>query len=574
MTTRLLFQADYRATLSGLIRDLTCARAEIWSFDDAATRRASEVALARRGVKAHCRSALKPLLYAFLEEIETAGLAEARIVCPRHPEAAPGRFLLEAYPLPALFPLTEFDLCEGPDRAAMPVYRVSLGYVSGQRREMAVLAPNRMHRDQSGLPALSPCGWLVQDGQGGPLLTDCEMIFRDAMRCLAAQPWLSEPFFQRLDIAVTLPVRDRVLDHGDEAVSVVEALHEDLYFSALEQFRLRLARPAGSRSLQPGQIVPSVRHAERHGLRIQTRPWDCGPGDAGRQFLDDARQPLSSLQIQSELEQLPGRRFQVRSVAGRPVQALYLPGRDRAMMISAGQHANEVSGPVGALRAARELSRRQGAHFTLCPLENPDGYALRQELARDNPRHMLHAARYTSLGDDLEHRLALPGAEAEIRAIAHNLSDAVLHVSLHGYPAHEWLRPFSGYVPRGFENWTMPRGFFLVLRHHPGWAGIAVRLAEAVIARLRQVPGLAQRNAAQLSLARRHGVVAQDADHGFVRILTEDARAPVPLLLITECPDETLLGDALIAAHEAQRAAVIAAYEALQELDLADRPLA
>lgn len=572
MTEKLLFQARYPATLSCLIRDLTCARAEIWSFDDAPTRRATELALARRGVKARCRSALKPLLHAFLEEIETAGLAEASITCPRHPEAAPGRFLLEAYPLPALFPLTAFDFQEGPDSAAMPAYRVSLGYVSGERREVTVLAPNRMHRDQSGHPALSPCGWLVQDGQGGPLLTDCEAIFRDAMRCLATQPWLSEPFFQRLDIAVTLPVRDRALGHGDEAVSVIEALHEDLYFSALDQFRQRLARPGGDRSLRPGQIVPGVRHAPDHSLRITTRPWDSGPADPGQQALDDAREPLSPGQIAEELARLPGRRFQAHSTAGRVVPALYLPGRDRAMMISAGQHANEVSGPVGALRAARDLARREGAHFTLCPLENPDGYALRQELARDNPRHLLHAARYTALGDDLEYR-AVPRAEAEIRAVAHHLSGALLHVSLHGYPAHEWLRPFSGYVPRGFESWTMPRGFFLILRHHPGWDAIAARLAEAVTARLRQVPGLAARNAAQLALARQHGLTAE-APGGFARVLTEDARAATPLLLITEYPDQTLLGDAFTAAHEAQRAAVIAAYDALQELDLADRPLA
>ncbi|WP_062561506.1 peptidase M14 [Paracoccus aminovorans] len=572
MTEKLLFQARYPATLSCLIRDLTCTRAEIWSFDDAPTRRATELALARRGVKARCRSALKPLLHAFLEEIETAGLAEASITCPCHPEAAPGRFLLEAYPLPALFPLTAFDFHEGPDSAAMPAYRVSLGYVSGERRELTVLAPNRMHRDQSGHPALSPCGWLVQDGQGGPLLTDCEAIFRDAMRCLATQPWLAEPFFQRLDIAVTLPVRDRALGHGDEAVSVIEALHEDLYFSALEQFRQRLARPAGDRSLRPGQIVPSVRHGPDHSLRIATRPWDSGPADPGQQALDDAREPLSPGQIAEELARLPGRRFQAHSAAGRAVPALYLPGRDRAMMISAGQHANEVSGPVGALRAARDLARREGAHFTLCPLENPDGYALRQELARDNPRHLLHAARYTALGDDLEYRDA-PRAEAEIRAVAHHLSGALLHVSLHGYPGHEWLRPFSGYVPRGFESWTMPRGFFLILRHHPGWGAIAARLAEAVAARLRQVPGLAARNAAQLALARQHGLTAE-APGGFARVLTEDARAATPLLLITEYPDQTLLGDAFTAAHEAQRAAVIAAYDALQELDLADRPLA
>lgn len=570
--TRLLFQARYPATLARLARELTCAQAEIWSFDDAPTRRAAEAALALRGVRAHCRSAYKPLLHAFLEEIETAGLAEARILCPRHPEAAPGRFLLEAYPLPALFPLTEFDLQEGPDSAAMPAYRLSLGYVSGMRREMTVLAPNRLHRDHAMQPALSPCGWLIRDGQGEKLLTDYETLYRDAMRAVAAAPWQKAPFFQELEISATLPVRDRALGWGDEAVSLVEALHEDLYFSLIEHFRHRLGRPPGDRGLRPGQIVPRIRQGEGHSLRIETRPWGRSAEEGGCQPLDRAREALSPQQIAAELARLPGRPFHARSVAGRVIEGRYLPGRDRAVMISAGQHANEVSGPVGALRAAQELAGREGAHFALCPLENPDGYALRQRLARDNPRHMLHAARYTALGDDLEYRQGPPDAERALRDQAYCLSAALLHVSLHGYPAHEWTRPLSGYVPRGFEGWTLPRGFFLILRHHPGWGAAAARLAEAVIARLRQVPGLAERNAAQLALARRHGVLPE-APQGFIRILTEDRRAPVPLMLITECPDQTLLGDGFVAAHEAQRAAVIAAYEAFQQLDLGDRPL-
>ena len=44
----------------------------------------------------------------------------------------------------------------------------------------------------------------------------------------------------------------------------------------------------------------------------------------------------------------------------------------------------------------------------------------------------------------------------------------------------------------------------------------------------------------------------------------------VTLTLITEYPDETLSGAALIAAHDAQTAAVIAAYEAFQALEVLD----
>ena len=61
---------------------------------------------------------------------------------------------------------------------------------------------------------------------------------------------------------------------------------------------------------------------------------------------------------------------------------------------------------------------------------------------------------------------------------------------------------------------------------------------------------------------------------GFSCRLDENARMPLPLVLVTDYPDETLSGEAFIAAHEAQRAATIAAYEAFQDLDSWDWPLA
>ncbi len=50
-------------------------------------------------------------------------------------------------------------------------------------------------------------------------------------------------------------------------------------------------------------------------------------------------------------------------------------------------------------------------------------------------------------------------------------------------------------------------------------------------------------------------------------MISIDDRHDVPLTLITEYPDETIYGDAFIAAHTAQMATVVAAYDALQSLD-------
>ena len=87
-------------------------------------------------------------------------------------------------------------------------------------------------------------------------------------------------------------------------------------------------------------------------------------------------------------------------------------------------------------------------------------------------------------------------------------------------------------------------------------------------------PGLAAFNHAQMVLARNHGVPSGEVIGALPCRLEECTRNSQPLTLITEYPDETLQGAAFIAAHEAQRAAVIAAYDAFQALESWDWPLA
>lgn len=562
----LIFEKTYRATLDALSDGFGCQAAEIWSFDDAQSRRAAELRLAAQGARVTCRSALKPLVCAFREEIPTISLERAEIVYPRHPAAHPERFLREAYPLTGMFPDVDFRLVPGPKSTEMPAYRLRLIYAGGKERRLSVLAPNANQQGE-----LSPCGWMICDGVGARLSTSYEAIYHDAMAAIRGADFPSIPCFEELNIAVTLPSPDEALGWGNEVLSLCEALHEELYFGILEHFQQRFGLPAGDRSLRPGQIVPEIRVGSECSLRIELRPWDpVTPAAPGPQPLGGAVSALAADQIAQELARIPGEVFAGRSVIGRPIEGRYRRGSDRPVMITAGQHANEISGPIGALRAGQELAQLARAHFTLCPLENPDGYALRQRLAQHGPHHMLHAARYTALGDDLEYREAPPLAERGMRDLAHELSGAQLHINLHGYPAHEWLRPLTGYLPRGFADWTLPRGFLLILRHHPGWAATARRLAEGIAARLEQQPALVEFNAMQMAMAARHAVAPGEIIGGFACHLTEDCRAPMPLTLITEYPDETLSGAALIAAHDAQTAAVIAAYEAFQALEVLD----
>ena len=66
-------------------------------------------------------------------------------------------------------------------------------------------------------------------------------------------------------------------------------------------------------------------------------------------------------------------------------------------------------------------------------------------------------------------------------------------------------------------------------------------------------------------LAAARGAVAPgEVIGGFACHLTEDCRAPMPLTLITEYPDETIRGDAYRRGVAVQKATVLAAYRAWQ----------
>ena len=575
----LISDKRYARTLDTLVdRILTLGdgtrEVEAWLFDDLDDRRRAEGLLAAAGIKARLRSAYKPLVHYFLEELE-GELQEVVAVSIGYPvvaEAIKDRFLLECYPLAGLFPGLRFSFAG--QRQEVPIYQVTLTSASGQQRLHQVFAPNGQHLDQVDETHFSPTGWLKRIGQdgslleNGPLVTDYQQLFTDTIAIIDAQPWRqSQPFFDELNITVTLPGGELPLSYGQETISRHEALHEDLYFSLLELFQRRAGRPLGDRGLQPGQIVPEVRSGDGPPrVIIATRSLSAEDIAGPHQDLETATAPLAPEQIAAELAKVGGKAFSATSRAGRLILAACHQGTDFPVMISGGQHANETSGVVGALRAAKILATRPQAHFTVAPLENPDGYALHQRLIRDNPSHMHHAARYTALGDDLGHRRG-DLHEAAIRSQARQLSGAQLHLNLHGYPSHEWTRPLSGYLPRGFAMWTLPKGFFLILRHHLAWQERGERFLDQLTRRLAELPGLVDFNARQLEISGRHGGgAAWRLLHGFPCLLEPGDEGLVPLELISEYPDETCYNHHFVAAHDAQTATVLAAYEIFQQL--------
>ncbi|NSY19622.1 M14 family metallopeptidase [Neorhizobium sp. AL 9.2.2] len=568
-----IFETKLERTLDTLVERAAPGQSiEAWTFDDAKSRRATEQALKDKGVTARIHSAYKPLLFAFLEEIDREGVTAIEVRYPVHADAPANRFRLEAYPLAALVGDADIAFIAREDDEL--VYDVTLTR-NGQTETLKVQAPNRVHTDAVGETNLSPIGWISRDGATGERLeTDYERLFSLAIDAIANHDWGNEePYFEELNIAVSHPAEDMPLAVGDEVVSLREALHEDFYFSLLEFFQKKSGRPLGDRGLKPGQIVPEiVRSNGEISVRVETRPLSTGFRDGPEQEIDTASEPPAVAQMSRLLSDIGGEEFDARSRSGRVLSAHYVRGSDTAVMISGGQHPNETTGIVGAIRAARALKQRAGAHFTISPIENPDGYALHQRLRVDNPRHMHHAARYTALGDDLEYRTAENSGqhlnEKAIRFTAQELSGAQLHINLHGYPSHEWTRPLSGYVPRGFGMWTLPKGFFLIMRHHAGWTQQAEAILDHVTRHLGAIPGILDYNNRQIALYETHaGETGFRIINGFPCLSSIDDRHTVPLTLITEYPDETIYGDDFVTGHTAQMETVISAYDVWQTLN-------
>ncbi len=542
------------------------ARIEAWLFDNAAARRAVEARLATAGVQARIRSAYKPLVHFFLEEV--GGPPQAlRIALPSHAQAPPERFRLEAYPLAGMYPDAGLTFIAGEAELS---YGVGLDGAA----VVPVFAPNVLRPDPLGVPVLTPCGWLRHwDAAGtlmadGPLETEYEAVFRTAMTAITTHPWPPGwPCFEVMAIAAVLPGIERDLPYGDEVISTAEALHEDFYFSILDVMKARAGLGPMDRTAQPGQIVPEIVTLDGPArLTITLLPHSAatralrGPDD-----LAGADRPLTEAQIHAAVEALGGGVRDIVSVQGRKLLARVFEGTGPAVLLSAGQHANETSGIVGALRAASVL-RAAGQAFGFIACENPDGNALHHALRAANPRHMHHAARYSALGDDVEAREAPPLHEKAARLALIAETGARLHLNLHGYPSHEWTRPLSGYLPRGFELWTIPKGFFLILRHLPGHAAGAREFLEALTADLAEDAELAAFNATQLAAWAAHaGAVPFPVINGIPCNIGESARQTVPWQLITEYPDETIYGDAFRLAQRTQMRTALKAVALLRD---------
>ncbi|MES0884510.1 M14 family zinc carboxypeptidase [Roseibium sp. SCP14] len=553
---------------------------ELWVFDGLERRsRAAEV-LNTRGVRARVHAAYKPLVHAVNEELDRSDIDSVTIRYPVVEGISKTRFLLECYPVDILFKdvRLNFEPRKPVDGHQLIHYQLDVVRSDGSRELLEVGAPNVFRADHIGCSIYSAAGWIRVRFPGDehfdrdePFRTDQEFAFKAAMDALSGQNWSGGgPYFDRLNMRVEAPFYDDRLNDGNERLSTAEAMHEDLYFSALEVFRKCEGLDLEDRTLTPGQLVPQIVPQEgplRVRLSAAAGREPAFPAEpAVPERLEDVEHWLRPSAVKAHLERVGGEFIETDSRRGRPIWSSYVDGPGPQVVITAGQHANETTGPVGALRAAQEMAKSGKNGFFVSPLVNPDGFALFRELCGAYPEHMNHAARYTAAGCDLEYTSR--GFENEAHHIGREKTKSWLHLNLHGYPSHEWTRPYSGYVPRGVEMWTIPKGFFLILRYWKGWKEQGERILHAIIDELAGYQPIIDLNSEQLQRYRQY----TETPPFFVRsnvpyVSNEFAHGLFPVTIITEAPDETIYGSEFTINHTAQMISVLAAAKANVNLD-------
>jgi hypothetical protein len=180
-------------------------------------------------------------------------------------------------------------------------------------------------------------------------------------------------------------------------------------------------------------------------------------------------------------------------VASELVSTAKLTAYKPTILMIGRQHANEVSSTshilrLGELLATDPAYRKilEKVNVILCPTLNPDGAAMAYELQKLTPTWMLHAGRYSALGMDITSRAIglLPEAEVEGKLWRQWLPD--IYLNPHGYPSHEWVQPFSGYVAPGFRAYWSPRGWYTMLSglrdpRYPGQEEATRALRESIV---------------------------------------------------------------------------------------------
>lgn len=552
---------------------LTC-----WSFDSLENRKNAQQLFASKGIEAKFYSSYKSLVFAFLEYITLDRIKTITVEYPVIANAAENRFLLECYPLCQM--LEKYNISFVPkmhDDCSTLCYKVVREDEDSTVHTQDVFVPVVHAHDIEGKDIFINSGFLeIHNDENSALNesyffeTDQQKAYAVVLNFLTYYHWADDIRFDVLEIQVQAPFYDFDLGVGEEVISTSEAMYEDIYFSVREIFHTLKNAPLDARTVTFGQIVPDIVISDECSVKVsmivennarvdkKIKPTDI-------MKLEEADKALSPFEIDHYLENLGGQRYITHSVRGREVWGSYLKQGDVSVAISSAQHANEATGVVGALRAAYYLKENTAISFAISPLENPDGYHLYQEFCKRYKKHMHHAARYTALGCDLEYMGA--HYEKKIRHMSQEKTKAVLHLNLHGYPSHEWTRPFSGYIPKNLDLWSMPKGFCVIVRYHKPYKELAFNILKELVHHLSRFKELVEFNDAQLKqYARYVESIPFRIENSIPLFVSEVEDGLYPITLITEAPDESVYGDMFVFLQNMQTQVVISASEALSRL--------
>lgn len=654
------------------------------------------------------RHAFRPALHWLVEEVAPAaptGTAVLHVKVDRQPESfgPDDRWVRELYPVAELIetarPGLRVEIELAAEAAVEPTYVAAFVAVDGTVLGTLTLEPPVAERSRpgGGRALVTTAGVRLRRGgrsaATATVPTDAAAFWTwfagEVLPALleGVEPGES-PLVQEIAVVAELSEPDDVLPLDHETDSVLETLHEDVYFGVLEAVDSALDAQVARRT-SPGRILPffhqrsgaptratvvaRARGSERVGVWTSDGAWhDALAGDAdvlvaevrGRDDRVDgivlevaapdaaaadealgrlawagragvavwptgievrARRPgsaeveLATVAAPPTPPPLPDRPLHPREAVaharwwasrhasarfatpretrlGQPLAVIELtspphPAASRArcsawkptVLLSARQHANEATSTPAAFAwldrwlTDPELGGR--ANLVVHPLENPDGARLHAALCSLAPNHMQHAARYTAFGADLQTNPVVGGAtiaESLLRSDAAARWRPVLHLNDHGYPAHAWIRYQTGFLPRGFEDWSLPTGHLTIVSAHGTDPAEAAELLDAIAGgverALRDDPGVHEHTRAQARRAARYRSAGrapftyrselpfwlhhrpprgQDEDAATQGDGAADAdRAVAParltplLTLITEVPDETVSGEA------------------------------
>jgi hypothetical protein len=256
-----------------------------------------------------------------------------------------------------------------------------------------------------------------------------------------------------------------------------------------------------------GQAIPSGVLAPKETPRLPLVTWDHIIGPAESEEIVQKLSAFPEVKAYKAGISYRGRDISVMEVtlpaAGKLTSLSKLTACKPTIFITGRQHANEVSSTSHILRLAellvtdaayKEILKK--VNVVLQPVENPDGAQLAYDLQKLTPSHMLHAGRYSALGTDVGSQVGqadplLP--EALVRGRLWREWRPDIYLNPHGYPSHEWVQQFAGYLPPGFRSYLFSRGWYTQISgmrdpRYPQYTLVAEAIREAIVSEINRNP--------------------------------------------------------------------------------------